>query len=85
MSKEEIYEGLLNWLKKGGLSGLPEADELLPMIKATYTPEEASLLTGMPFSGKSLEELAEMKQMAPAVLGEQMDGMARKGLVFRIV
>jgi len=84
MSEQEIYEGLLNWLKKGGISGLPEADELLPMIKATYTPEEASLLTGMPFSGKGLEELAELKQMDPVVLGERLDGMAQKGLVFRI-
>jgi NAD-dependent dihydropyrimidine dehydrogenase PreA subunit len=84
MSEQEIYEGLVNWLKQSW-AGLPEADELLPLIKATYTPEEASLLTEMPYSGMNLEALAEMKQMDPAVLMERMDGMAQKGLVFRIV
>jgi len=85
VSGKEIYQGLLDWLKKGGVTGLPETDELLPMIKASYTLEEASLLTGMPFSGKDLAELAEIKEMDPAVLGEQLDEMARKGLVFRVV
>jgi NAD-dependent dihydropyrimidine dehydrogenase PreA subunit len=54
-------------------------------MKATYTPEEASLVTGIPFKGKSLEELAEMKQMDPAALQERMDALANKGLVFRVV
>ena len=84
MSEQEIYEGLINWLKKTWY-GLPEAVELKPLIKATYTPEEASLLSGMPFSGSDLEELAEMKQMDPVPLKERMDAMAENGLVFRTV
>jgi len=85
VSGKEIYQNFIDWLKQGGITVLPETDELLPMIKATYTLEEVSLLNGMPFSGKNLEELAEIKQMDPAVLGERMDEMARKGFVFRSV
>ena len=89
MSEQEIYERLISWLRQS-LFALPDAEELLPMIKATYTPEEASLSTGMPLegmpsAGKSLEELAEKKQMDLAELMPRMEAMAKKGLVFRIV
>ena len=84
MSEEEVYERLRDWLKQT-LNDLPETEELLPLIKATYTPEEASLLTGMPFKGMNLEDLAEMKQMNPEDLRTQMDMMAEKGQVFRTV
>jgi hypothetical protein len=84
MSEQEIYRSFMDWLKQTWY-GLPEADELRPLIKATYTPEEASLLTGMPFSGRNLEELAEMKGMDPVELGKRMDAMAKKGLVFRSI
>jgi len=84
MSEQEIYQRLMDWLKETWW-GLPEADELVPLIMAQYTPEEASLLTGMPFSGKNLEELAEMKQVGPAELGKRLDTLAKKGLVFRTV
>jgi len=84
MSDQEIYERFMDWLKQTWW-GLPEADELKALIMATYTPEEASLLTGMPFSGRNLEELAEMKGMDPVELGKQMDALAKKGIVFRTV
>jgi len=84
MTEQEIYEGFMDSLKQSWW-GLPEADELVPLIMATYTPEEASLLTGMPFSGRNIEELAEMKQMDVTELRRQMDELAKKGLVFRTV
>lgn len=81
---EEIYLHFANWLKQTWW-GLPETAYTLPLIKAHYTPEEAAFLTGIPFSGKSLEELAEIKQMDPAELRKRLDAMAMKGLVFRTV
>ena len=84
MSEEKIYEQLRDWLKQTWYA-IPEAAELLPLLKATYTPEEASLLTGMPFRGMNLEELAEMKQMEPEELRQRLDSMAEKGQVFRTV
>ncbi|MBL7209087.1 MAG: winged helix-turn-helix transcriptional regulator [Dehalococcoidia bacterium] len=84
MSDQEVYERFMDSLKQSWW-GLPEADELAPLIMATYTPEEASLLTGIPFSGRNVEELAEMKQMDATELRKQMDELAKKGLVFRTV
>ncbi len=84
MSEQEIYEGLMSWYRQS-VVGLPESDALLPLMKATYTPEEASLVTGIPFQGKSLEELAEQKKMDSAELKDRMDALANKGLVFRVV
>jgi len=84
MSEQEIYERFIDWLKLTWW-GVPEADEMMPLTKATYTPEEASLLTGIPFSAKDLEELAEMKQMDPEELKQKLDELAKKGVVFRSI
>jgi len=82
--QDTVYRGLIDWLKKTWY-GLPETDELLPLMKTAYTPEEASLLTGIPFSGRNLEELAELKQIDPAELGPKLDALARKGALFRTI
>ena len=42
MTDQEIYERFMEWLKQTWW-GLPEADELVPLVMATYTPDEASL------------------------------------------
>ena len=60
MSQEAIYQKFIEWLGKTWWQ-LPESDQLLPLIKARYTPEEAEFLTGFPFSGRSLEELSDLK------------------------
>ena len=82
MSECEIYTRLIDWLRQTWW-GLPAADELMPMIAARYTPDEAALLTEMPFSSRNLDELAEIKGISPAELGPRMDALARKGVVFR--
>lgn len=84
MSEQEVYRRFIDCLNQGWWR-LPESEELMPLMMARYTPEEASLLTGMPFSGRNLEELAEMKQMDPVELKQRLDAMAKKGLVFRTV
>jgi len=55
----------------------------LPLIKVRYTVEEAEFLTGFPFSGRSLEELAELKSTAAEGLGPYLDDLAGKGILFR--
>jgi len=69
MSDEETYERFVEWLGKTWWE-LPKSEHLMPTIKVFYTPEEATLLTGIPFSGRSLEELAEeiLKQAAESGL-----------------
>ncbi len=82
MTEEEIYRRFIDWLNKTWW-GVPESPELMPLIKARYSPEEAALLTGMPYSAKNLEELAGLKEMDPADLRAQLDMLAKKGLVLR--
>jgi electron transport complex protein RnfB len=81
-SEREPYEKLIAWLRKAWW-GLPDSEHLMPTIKAFFSPEEAKLLTGIPFSGRTLEELAEMKGMAPAELASRLDALARRGAVWR--
>jgi NAD-dependent dihydropyrimidine dehydrogenase PreA subunit/DNA-binding transcriptional ArsR family regulator len=80
----QIYNDFTGWLNKTWW-GLPKSDELLPLIQARYTPEEADLLTGMPYSGRTLEELAKIKGMDPAELGLKLEDLVNKGLVYRRV
>ena len=82
MSEKEIYGKFIDWLNLNWW-GLPPSEELIPLIQGRYSPEEAALLTGMPFSGKNLEELASLKGMNCSELASRLDALARKGLVFR--
>jgi hypothetical protein len=82
MSEEEIYRRFIEWMKKSWY-GLPEAEEMIPLIKTRYTPEEASLLTGLPYSPTELEALAKLKGMNPSELAPRLDDLASKGVVFR--
>ena len=84
MSDQEVYERFIEWLGQGWF-GLPESEHLMPTIMAFYTPEEAALLTGMPFQGRFLAELAEMKGMDSAKLAAKLDTLARRGAVWRSV
>lgn len=59
MVDQEIYEKFIDWLGKTWW-GLPDSEQLLPLIHASYTAEEAKFLTGFPFTGRSLEELADL-------------------------
>jgi electron transport complex protein RnfB len=81
-SDEDIYQQFIDWLGKAWW-GLPDSEHLLPTIQSFYTPEEAALLTGIPFSGRSLEELAELKGMAPKALAPRLDALARRAAVWR--
>ncbi len=81
MDEQQIYREFITWLKQSWYD-LPESDELLPMIMAAYSLQDAELLTGMPFSGKNLDDLAALKQMDAADLRIRLDDLARRGLVF---
>lgn len=83
MSDEEIYQSFIDWADS--FLSFPEGESRMAVTTATYTPDEASLLTGMPFGGRNLEDLAEMKGMDPAELQRRLDEMVGKGMVFRTV
>ena len=84
MSERDVYDRFVDWLRQNRFP-VPADDITLPLVKAGFTPEEAALLTGIPFSDTSLEELAGMKQMDPVELGRQLDVLTKKGALFRTV
>lgn len=47
ISDQEIYQKFIERLGKIWW-GLPESDQLMPLIKVRYTVEEAAFLTGIP-------------------------------------
>jgi len=81
-SERDIYREFIDWLGKAWW-GLPDSEHLMPTFQSFYSPEEAALLTGIPFSGRTLEELAEIKGMVPEELAPRLDALARRGTVWR--
>jgi Na+-translocating ferredoxin:NAD+ oxidoreductase subunit B len=82
MSVNEIYSRFIDWLDKGWWH-LPASEHLLPSIEAFFTPEEAVLLTGLPFKPTELKDLCNLKGLLPDALGGKLDALAKKGVVWR--
>lgn len=78
---DEIYARFIDWMRKTWCD-LPDTPELLPLIQARYSTEDARLLTGMPFQPKSLEDLSSILHVEPGELIQRLETMAKKGLVF---
>jgi hypothetical protein len=79
----DVYKGLMDWLRQADPS-LTDEEDWVATIKARYTPDDAVLLTGMPFGYSTLEELAELKQMPIEQLQPRLDALAKKGVVWKI-
>jgi hypothetical protein len=84
MSDEKIYQQFVEWLGKTWWQ-LTDSEHLMPLIQANYSPQEAELLTGMPFSAKPVEELAALKNMDPETLAPRLKEMAARGMVYESV
>ncbi|MCX6005252.1 MAG: 4Fe-4S binding protein [Chloroflexi bacterium] len=82
--ERDVYFKFIEWLKQSWY-GVPESDFLLPYVAARYTPQEAALLTGMPFSPKTLSELSELTKTNVDMLRQKLDELASKGLVYKQV
>jgi NAD-dependent dihydropyrimidine dehydrogenase PreA subunit len=86
MTEQErtTYIKFIEWLKQSWY-GAPDSDVLLPYVAARYTPEEAALLTGMPFTPKTLSELEDITGTSADALRPKLDALAAKGLVYKQV
>jgi len=81
-SEKRNYLQFIEWQRKSWY-GVPGGEQLLPVIAAKYTPDEAAFLTGIPFSPKNLHVLAELKRMDPAPLASRLDELTRKGFLYK--
>ncbi len=82
MTEKKVYADFMEWLSQSWY-GLPESEELLPLIKARFSEEEASFLTGFPYRRTPIAELAELKKMEEKELTEKLDALALKGLLWK--
>jgi len=80
--EQDIYQDLIDHWKQTWW-GMPDADEVLPLLHAHFTTEEAALLAKIPFKGRTLEQLADTVNMEPEQLRPELDKLARKGILFR--
>lgn len=83
MAEDEIYLRFVGWLNQHWWK-MPKTEHLLPSLKTFFTVEEADLLTGFPFLPEGLEKLAQMKKMGLSILAEQLDSLARRGVIWKI-
>ncbi len=83
MKTRPEYEEFIAWLRESG-AFVPDSPELLPLIEATYTPDEVRALIGIPLRMTQIEELAALKRMDRSVLESRLDALAQRGLVFSI-
>ena len=81
MSNEEIYQKFIDYMNNPVFE-FTESEFKMPMITSFITPEEAEFLTGFPMSGKTLEEIAEIKQMDLAELEPKVKALCQKGLIY---
>ena len=77
MEENEIYEKFMAWLKKAPMS-FTDSEDMTAFIKARYTPEDAALLTDVPFDPLLLEEIAAIKNMKVEDLRPRMDALAEE-------
>jgi electron transport complex protein RnfB len=86
LTKDELksYESFYKWQKTSAY-GLPGGGRYFSIIAARYTPEEAGLLTNIPFSPTKLTDLAAIKKIDTAEMEEKLDACARKGQVYRFI
>ena len=62
----------------------PASEDTIALIKARYTPEDAELLTNVPYDPRTIGEIAGIKQMAVEDLKPRLDALAKKGVVWKI-
>ncbi|MFH1138691.1 MAG: hypothetical protein V1816_21655 [Pseudomonadota bacterium] len=84
MSPEEVYQKFIDYMNNPVIE-FTESESKMPMITSFITPEEAAFLTGFPMSNKTLEEIAEIKQMDLAELEQKVKALCQKGLIYEAI
>jgi formate hydrogenlyase subunit 6/NADH:ubiquinone oxidoreductase subunit I len=82
MSEEKPYKRFIEHMQNWVL-GLPDSEELIPILELRLSPEEAEFLADMPFLPHSIEQLAELFGETVEELSAKLDPLAKRGVVFR--
>ncbi|MHA2180153.1 MAG: indolepyruvate ferredoxin oxidoreductase subunit alpha [Promethearchaeota archaeon] len=82
MTETNPYKDLIEHYREW-LFGLPDSEFLQPMLEARFTPDEAELISKIPFIGHTLEILSKRLNLPIKDLREKMENFAQRGIVFR--
>jgi len=84
MKDEEIYGKWIDHMTNGGM-GFKKNEDMMRMITSWISPEEAAFTTGFPLAAKTIEEIAEIKQMGIPELKEKIKTLAHKGMIYESI
>lgn len=79
---ESAYRKLIAHLQTWAM-GFPEAPETEVLPRRRVSAEEADLLANLPFFPHTLEQLGLLLRQTPDRLVPRLDGLSRRGLIFR--
>ncbi len=79
MTDQEKYQKFIEYVDNPIIK-FTASEYMMPMIKSFITPDEAEFLTGFPLGGKTLEEIAEIKQMDLEQLTREVKRLCAKGI-----
>ncbi len=77
----EIYQGFIDHMDNPVFK-FTASEHKMPMITSLLSPEEAGFLTGFPHNSRTLEEIAEIKQMDSSELLPKIKELCRKGVIY---
>jgi len=80
MTDKEVYTDLIE-RSRTWLFGLPDSDQLMPLLKMRFSPEEADFLRKFPYVPHTLDQLCERLDTSAEELTGKMKPMIRKGLI----
>jgi len=80
MSRDKGYDDLLSHMRTWRFN-LPDSDDLLPMLRMRYSPEEARFLAQFPHRPTTLETLTQHLSMPAERLCDVMKPMIHEGLI----
>jgi len=83
MSDKQAYKDLIEHLENW-LFGVPNPEELMPILELRFTPEEAAFLAKFPHMPHSLDQLSEKLGLPPDKLSKKMESMIKKGMIYEV-
>ncbi|MBT4264911.1 MAG: 4Fe-4S binding protein [Deltaproteobacteria bacterium] len=84
MTDQEKYQNFIDYVNNPIIK-FTDSEHMMPMIREFITPEEAAFLTGFPLGGKTLEEIAEIKQMDMEEVTKEVKRLCAKGIIYESI
>ena len=86
MTDQEIYQSWIDHMTNNSGMKFTGNEHMMRMITSWVSPEEAAFTTGFPlFPPRTIEEIAEIKQMEIPELKEKIEALARKGMIYEAI